>query len=190
MSRFWGGFAVASALWAGVGAYLVLGQGFGPPEPPPIESVAEVDEEPAEEAEPEPRRGSRRRWRRRGRRTPTGNATVGDDLREGEMRNVEMEGSGGEQQLRGAQIEAGFDAGMGQIRRCLVLIEGDDPVRGRITFGLRVAPTGRVSAVQLSGPRAATTGDAGTCLQAAARALRFDSFDGPEMVVRYPLTLE
>jgi hypothetical protein len=76
------------------------------------------------------------------------------------------------------------------VRRCLVLMAGDDPVRGRVTFGLRIAPTGQVRAVQLQGPAAATTGEAGDCLRAAARALRFPSFDGPEMVARYPLHLE
>ena len=103
---------------------------------------------------------------------------------------LDMGAAGGEQQLSGAQIEAAFDGGMGRIRRCLVLMAGEDAVTGRLTFGLRVAGDGQVRAVSLSGPRAATTGDAGECLRGAARALRFPTFDGPEMVVRYPLTLE
>jgi hypothetical protein len=103
---------------------------------------------------------------------------------------LDMGAAGGEQQLSGAQIEATFDGGVGRIRRCLVLMAGEDAVTGRLTFGLRVAGDGQVRAVSLSGPRAATTGDAGECLRGAARALRFPTFDGPEMVVRYPLTLE
>ncbi len=194
MSRFWAGFGLASVLWAGAAAYLVLGLGFGPPAPEleaPIEEAPALDAEP--EPEPEPARRRRRRRARRAsqdeERTPTGNATTGDDLREDEMRTVDMEG-GGEAQLTSAQIEAGFDSGMGRIRRCLVLMAGSDPVTGRLTFGLRVGSDGRVRAVQLSGPAAATTGEAGDCLRNAARAIHFDSFDGPEMVVRYPLTLE
>ena len=195
MSKFWAGFVLATVLWAGVTAYLAFGLGYGPPD----EEVVAIAEEPVvDEAPPEEEAAPRRR--RRGRRarsganprteTPTGEATTGDDLRENEMRTLDMGGSGGEQQLRSAQIEAGFDGAMGRIRRCLVLIEGDGEVRGRLVFGLRIGPDGRVHGVQLSGPRAATTGEAGSCLSAAARNLQFDTFDGPEMVVRYPITLE
>lgn len=195
MSRFWGGFFAASVLWGAVGAYLFVVVGFAPPAPVAIETAdAGVQDAGPEEEEPPARR--RRRRRRRPRRarqaaeTPTGTATVGDDLREDEMRTLDMNGSGGEAQLSNAQVEAGFDSVMGRIRRCLVLIEGNDPVRGRLTFGMRIASTGRVEAVRLSGPRAATTGEAGSCLQSTARGIRFDAFDGPTMVVRYPLTLE
>lgn len=195
VSRFWAGFGVASVLWAGAAAYAVVGLGYAPPVEPadPVAAAPEPVEAPAAEEE-EPTR--RRRRVRRGPRaqqqqaTPTGEATTGDDLGENEVRMLDMAGSGGEQQLSAAQIEAGFDAGMGRIRRCLVLMAGDDPVRGRLTFGLRVASSGEVRAVQLSGPAAATTGEAGDCLRSAARGIRFASFDGPEMVVRYPLTLE
>lgn len=195
MSRFWAGFAVATVLFGAVAAYLFFGLGFGPP----TEIRVAVSQSPAdagapppqEEARPRRRRG-RRRGRARSRRgsTPSGNATSGDDLGEDDMRTIDMAGSGGEQQLRPAQIEAGFDGAMGGIRRCLVLIPGDAEVRGRLTFGLRISGSGQVRAVNLSGPRAATTGDAGACLRRAARQIRFDPFDGPEMIVRYPLTLE
>jgi hypothetical protein len=195
VSKFWAGFALSTVLWAGVTAYLAFGLGYGPP----ADEVVRVAEAPVvEETPPEEEAAPRRR--RRGRRaranaapraeTPTGEATTGDDLGEGEMRTLDMGGTGGEQQLRPAQIEAGIDGAMGRIRRCLVLVEGDGEVRGRLVLGLRVGPDGRVRAVQLSGPRAVTTGEAGSCLSAAARNLQFDSFDGPEMVVRYPITLE
>lgn len=197
VSRFWAGFGVASLLWAAFAAYLVLVEGFARPEPELAEPAAAAEPEVAPEAPGEdeaPRR--RRRGSRRGtaaqagEATPTGLATTGDDLHEDEARTIDMGGTGGEQQLSAAQIEAGFDAGMGRIRRCLVLMAGSDPVTGTLTFGLRVAPSGDVRAVQLSGPAAATTGEAGDCLRTAARALHFASFDGPEMVVRYPLHLE
>ena len=44
------------------------------------------------------------------------------------MRTLDMGGSGGEQQLSGAQIDRGFDSVMGGIRRCLVLIPGDEAI--------------------------------------------------------------
>ena len=106
------------------------------------------------------------------------------------MRTVDGEGSGGEAQLSGAQIDAAFDAAMPRIRRCFVLAAGNDPVVGRLTFGMRIAGSGHVSAVNLSGPAAATTGECGDCLRTAARSISFPSFDGPEMVARYPITLE
>lgn len=194
VSRFWAGFAVASVLWVAATGYLYYVLGYGPPEEIPVatrEEPVELEAPAAVEDAP-----ARRRRRRRGAgradrgTTPTGNATTGDDLGEGEMRTIDMGGSGGEQQLTGAQIEAGFDTAMGGIRRCLVLMAGESDVRGLVTFGLRVAGSGRVSRVSLSGPRAATTGEAGECLQRTARQIRFDPFDGPEMVIRYPLTLE
>ena len=196
MSRFWAGFALSSVLWiAAAGAAYSLGflqlEQASLPEAavaPPVEpEVAEVETAPSGRRG-RPRRGTSSTAPRR--TTPEGEATTGDDLGELGMRTIEGDGAGGEQQLGAAQIDQAFDGAMGRIRRCLVLIEGDDPVRGRVTFGMRIGPDGSVRAVQLSGPAAATTGEAGSCLQAAARAIRFPSFDGPEMLVRYPLTLE
>lgn len=192
MARFALGFLVATLLWAGAAAALHLGLGWGPPAPPeaPVE-VAAVDEPVPEEPA-----GTTRRRRRPGGRTdrsaavPTGEATTGDDLREGEMRTIDGEGTGGEEQLSGAQVEGAFDGAMGRIRRCFILAPGDEPITGTLTFGLRIAGTGRVSAVNLTGPRALTTGEPGDCLRDAARGISFPTFDGPEMVVRYPITLE
>lgn len=197
MEKFFLGFGAATVLWLVGGAVLVLGLGWGPPapEPPPEpdEVVVAVTEDPAE-----PPTKRRRRRRTAGstasddgsREAPTGSATTGDDLREGEMRTIDGEGTGGEAQLTGAQIDAGFDSAMPRIRRCFVLAAGDEPVTGRLTFGLRIRGSGEVTAVNLSGPAAATTGECGDCLRAAARGIRFASFDGPEMVARYPITLE
>ena len=106
------------------------------------------------------------------------------------MRTIDGEGTGGEAQLSGSQIEGAFDGAMGRIRRCFILAPGDEPVTGTLTFGLRIAGSGRVSAVNLSGPRALTAGEPGDCLRDAARGISFPSFDGPEMLVRYPITLE
>jgi len=195
VGRFVAGFLTASVLWGGAGAYAYYAGLLEPEAPLAVASVSKdlVDDG---EAEADDAPSSMRRRRRRGRRaasssrTPTGNATSGDDLGENDPREIAAGESGGEQQLSGAQVEAGFDQQFGRIRRCLVLIPGDAEVSGRVTFGLRIAGSGRVERVNLSGPRAVTTGEAGSCLRGAARAIRFDSFDGPDMVVRYPITLE
>jgi hypothetical protein len=195
VSKFWSGFALASLLWAGACAVLYFVVGVRAPEDETVVATAPEPEVAPLVVEEEPSPRARRRRRAAGaagsgeQATPTGDATSGDDLGEGEMRTVDMEG-GGEQQLSSAQIEAAFDGGMGRIRRCLVLMAGSDDVTGRVTFGMRIASSGEVRAVNLSGPAAATTGDAGDCLRTAARSIRFPSFDGPEMIVRYPLTLE
>lgn len=177
-------------------AVLHLQFGWGPPEA--VESRvsdASLDEASVELEAPTSRRAKRRSRRRSAERertspAPTGSATTGDDLGENELRVIDGEGQGGEQQLSGAQIDAGFDSAMGRIRRCFMLAAGDDPVRGRLVFGLRIAGSGRATAVNLSGPAALTTGECGECLRTAARGIEFARFDGPEMVVRYPITLE
>lgn len=195
MAKFFSGFGAATLIWLLVGAGLVLGLGWGPPveAPPPEEDEVVV----AETEEPATRR--RRRPRRSGAgggestgsgAAPTGEATTGDDLREGEMRTIDGEGTGGEAQLTNGQIETAFDGAMPRIRRCFLLAAGDEPVHGRLTFGMRIRGSGEVSAVNLSGPAAVTTGECGDCLRTAARGIRFPSFDGPEMVARFPITLE
>lgn len=199
MVRFLAGFAAASVLWVGAGAYAVVGLGWAAPEPEAEpEAVAVATDPVAEEDEPSPTR----RRRVRSRTTGTGatergasgdleaEATTGDDLGEDEMRTIDGEGTGGEAQLTGDQIESAFDGAMGRIRRCFLLAPEDSTVTGRLTFGLRIAGTGRVSAVNLTGPSGITAGECGECLRDAARGMSFPSFDGPEMVVRYPITLE
>lgn len=206
--RFLAGFALASAICVAGVSYAVFELGWGPPEvEEPIE-VAAVDEAPVAD-EPSPTRRSRRGRVRRGasggssggtregagvasgsRADLEAEATTGDDLGEGGIRMIDGAGTGGEEQLTGAEIESAFDGVMGRVRRCFLLAPDDAPVSGRLTFGLRVAGTGRVSAVNLTGPSGLTAGECGQCLRDAARGMSFPSFDGPEMVVRYPITLE
>jgi hypothetical protein len=121
---------------------------------------------------------------------PAGDTLVGDDLRENEARNVNVGTSGGEEQLRGTEIEQGFDSVFPQVRRCLMLAAGDDPARGKLVFGLRISSEGKVSAVNLSGPSSVAQGEAGACLRKAASGMHFRTFHGPDMVVHYPLNLE
>ncbi len=204
MAKFLSGFGVASALFVLVGAFLHLGLGWGPPAPTPSVDPLEGSQaalEPAEEEAPsEPRRRRRRAARPEervasGPSGPSGEAltrvtTTGDDLREGDPRVIDGAAQGGEAQLSPRQIESVFDGAMPRIRRCLVLAAGDELVRGRLVFGLRIRGTGEVSAVSLTGPAAVTTGEAGECLRGLVRATRFPSFDGPEMLARYPIVLE
>jgi len=199
VTKFLSGFACATVLWAGVAAYAHVRLRWGPPaEPEAVDTTeAAVADAPPLEETPVRRRSSRSGRRRSEPDAESaavgaagGDVVTGDDLREDEPRMIDGDGTGGEQQLSGGQVEAAFDGAMGRVRRCFLLVEGDAPLRGRLTFGLRIAPSGRVGAVQLSGPTSLTSGDAGQCLRDAARTMAFPSFDGPEMVVRYPIVLE
>ncbi len=199
MVRFLAGFATATLLFGSALGVLHVEYGWGPPEVAQSSASDDVPLDPGGavlEEGSSPRRSKRRTSRRAEREgrpsaaAPQGAATTGDDLREHEMRVIDGEGHGGEQQLSGAQVDAGFDSVMGRIRRCFVLAAGDDLVQGRLVFGLRIAGSGRATAVNLSGPAALTTGECGECLRATARSIEFARFDGPEMVVRYPITLE
>lgn len=210
MRRFWVGFGAGAIVVAGVAA---VGWATGvvaitwPTSGDEAVAVDDADEDVVEgDGGIEPSsRGRRRRGRRGGGaqprdeiasrderpvRSPRGEATTGDDLAEPAARTIDMEGSGGERQLSDAQIDAAFDRAFPRMRRCLTLAAGDDPVHGRVAFTVRIAPSGRVSGVRLSGPAAVTTGEAGDCLRGAARGISFPSFDGPEMTVRWHLTLD
>jgi hypothetical protein len=121
---------------------------------------------------------------------PAGDTLVGDDLRENEARTVNVGANGGEEQLRGTEIEQGFDGVFPQVRRCLMLAAGEEPAHGKLVFGLRISSEGKVTAVNLSGPSSVAQGDAGACLRKAALGMHLRAFHGPDMVVHYPLNLE
>ena len=195
MWKFVAGFAVASVMW---GALLFsYKQGWIDIS---LEPETPQDDAP-EVAASEERDESSKTGRARRKRTPTakrsnrvgspgGESTVGDDLRENEARNLNVGTGGGEEQLRGTEIEQGFDGVFPQVRRCLILAAGDEPARGKLVFGLRITGEGKVSAVNLSGPSSVAQGEAGACLRKAASGMKFRSFNGPDMVVHYPLNLE
>lgn len=196
MGRFFAGFVLASLLWGGV--VLALFQGWiALPEEEPIAELDAPPEEIVEEAD-EPTSMRRRRPRRGARRasatsstarTPTGEATTGDDLGENDPRGLDVEGSGGEEQLRSSEIEEGIDRIFPRIRRCLVLVPGDGDASGRLLLKLRIAGSGRVTRAQLRGPAAVTTGEPGDCIREALRTMQLRSFDGPDMFVDYPIDL-
>lgn len=191
MPRFLAGFVAASALW-GVLALLYVNHMLGPlspaaPECPELApEVAQADTAAKDAA----KRGKKRRPRpgdARGSKL-SGEATTGEDIGWDEDRQVDF--AGGEQQLSGAQIEAGFDGAMAKIRRCLILVEGDGEISGKLIFGMRVGSDGAAKAVNLTGPAVVTAGESGSCLRSAAQSIRFAPFQGPDMVFKYPITLQ
>jgi hypothetical protein len=157
------------------------------------------DDEPGA---PEPPNGAHKKRGQRAKRSASNNAprkdtrryvgeaTTGDDLGGPETRNLEAAQAGGEEQLTGREIEQGFDSVFPQVKRCLILAAGDEPVSGKIVFGLRISGHGGVTKVNLQGPSAITQSEAGGCLRKAAQGIRFRSFNGPDMLVHYPVTLQ
>lgn len=197
MLRFVAGFVAASLLW--IGLLVAVKQGFvnldlSPPEEdvePELVAAADAPEDGAQDAKKKRRvkrragtgdRGDSRRYE--------GESSVGDDLGGPDARNLDVANAGGEEQLLGSEIERGFDGAMPSIRRCLILAASDEPVTGKLVFGVRIAGSGRVEKVNLKGPSAITQSEAGSCLTQAARGIQFRSFNGPAMLVNYPLTLQ
>jgi hypothetical protein len=192
--KFVAGFALASVLW---GAFVLsVKQGWidislepeAPPEDANKTAVNSDGDEPDKPGRVRHKRASAAVKRRVA--APSGDSLSGDDLRENEARNVNMGANGGEEQLRGTEIEQGFDGVFPQVRRCLMLAAGDEPAQGKLVFGLRISAEGKVTAVNLSGPSTVTQGEAGACLRKAAQAMHLRSFHGPDMVVHYPLNLQ
>jgi len=190
VARFLAGFLSASLLWGGfLYAYTegLLNIDLEPERP---EEAEVADQEPEEDAAQGQK--SKRKKRRKGAKGKrySGESLVGDDLGGPDTRDLDMEGGGGEAQLLGHEIEQGFDEAFPKLRRCLILAADDEPVTGKLVFGLRISGDGRVSRVNLKGPSAVTKTEAGACMRQAAKGIRFRSFDGPDMLVNYPLTLE
>lgn len=192
MPRFLTGFFSATLLWAVVAfAYL---QGY-------IDvdlSMLEVeDDQEAAEATPDAKGKRRRRPRaRRGRRSRPGargsrvrEMVTGDDLGGPELRTIEMDSAGGEGQLTSHEVEVGIDNVMPKLRRCLILVDDQDPIRGKMIFGMRISGSGRVTKVNLKGPSPLVSGEAGGCLRRALGSITYRTFDGPDMVIHYPFTI-
>lgn len=189
MARFLAGFCFASLLWGGL-LYahtegMITISALSPSEP----EVLAATEEQAAEA-PAKGKQRKRKWRKKRRRDLTGTATSGDRLGGPGVRDLNAAESGGEEQLRGGEVEAGFDSVFPQVRRCLMLVDSDSPVRGKLVFGMRINGTGGVTKVNLKGPAAVTRTEAGACMRKAVKGIQFRSFDGPDMLVHYPLTLD
>ena len=208
MSRFWAGFLAASVVWGAGAAIYALGYLDALLGPSP-RSTAGAREDAPRRASKQRRRGRRNSRRPKSKysrprsgssgrrparaldaRPQPADVLSGDALGEPGTRELDVSTSGGEEQLTGYDIERGFDSVLPAIRRCLVLVDGDRFLSGRIIFGLRIHGASGVSKVNLRGPAAVTRGEAGSCLRAAARGIAFRRFDGPDMIVHFPLTLE
>jgi len=192
--KFVAGFIVASLLWGGL--LVAVKEGYVELDLAPPEEVIEP-EALAESAEPDDsardtkrKRRGKRKARRGGSQRYEGESSVGDDLGGPEARNLDVGAAGGEEQLLGSEVERGFDEAMPSIRRCLILVASDEPVTGKLIFGVRISGSGRIERVNLKGPSAITRSEAGSCLTSAARAIKFRTFNGPDMLVNFPLTLQ
>jgi len=160
---------------------------------PPEESASEDTPVAAQiDNEPEAAGRKKRRGKSGARKGPrySGNSTTGDDLGGPEMRDLQAANAGGEEQLLGTEIERGFDGAFPQIRRCFMLAMTDEPITGKLVFGLRISGASGVTKVNLAGPSMMTQGEAGDCLRKAARGISFRRFNGPDMLVHYPVTLQ
>ncbi len=191
MQRFLAGFLAASVVWGGL-LYAhsrgLVDLGISPPEE---EEVVAAQVAPEDPAEPNARkRGKRGARAAKDKKRYSGDSTTGDDLGGPEARNLEAANAGGEEQLLGTEIERGFDGVFPQIRRCLMLAAGEDEISGKLVFGLRIEGAAGVTRVNLAGPSAITQGEAGDCLRKAARSIAFRRFNGPDMLVHYPVTLQ
>lgn len=187
MGRFLAGFGLATLIWGGLFygyATGVIELNLGDGEEPEV--AAEAEAEPEEGTKKKKRK---RKWRKKKKRY-SGESLTGDDLGGPGARNLDVANAGGEEQLRGSEIEAGVDAIFPKIRRCLILAADDAPVTGKLTFGMRISGSGRVTKVNLRGPSGITKTEAGSCLRKAAKGMSFRSFDGPDMLVQYPITLD
>lgn len=198
MLRFLAGFAVASLLWGGfVFAYSrgLLNISLEPDAKAEVRDAEAGDESASDGSGPgRKKRGNRARRSSADGHKPSsrqyhGDSTSGDDLGGPDQRNLDVTHAGGEEQLQGHEIEQGFDSVFPQVKRCLMLAAGDEPVSGKIVFGLRISGHGGVTRVNLQGPSGITQSEAGDCLRKAALGIHFRSFNGPDMLVHFPLTL-
>jgi hypothetical protein len=195
VQRFLAGFVTASVVWGGLlfahrAGWVDLG--ITPKQEEAVASAApsEADDDPAQ-PNARKRKGKGKGSGGQSKRPHLiGDSTTGDDLGGPEQRELNAANQGGEEQLLGTEIERGFDGVFPQIRRCLMLAAGEDEVSGKLVFGLRIEGSGGVTRVNLAGPSAITQGEAGDCLRKAARSIAFRRFNGPDMLVHYPVTLQ
>lgn len=166
-----------------------------PPEEPVTLAEADVDTETA--APEKKKRIKKRRRPRRSAQTPVqpdlgyeqGDGQAGDDLTAG-TRSVSASAGGDEGQLSNAEIESAIDQRFNGIQRCLTLMPPDAPTAGRLVIGMNISGAGRVVAVNLKGPNAMIKGEPGACFRRIVSAMRFRQFNGPDMIVHYPIIFE
>jgi hypothetical protein len=195
------GFLVASVLWLG----LLYAQSAGMLEifgaDDEEEVVARADAGDAgvgavEEPEKKKRRHKRRGKRGKGKAWPaspsyeTGEGISGDDLGGPGSQELAMGEAGGQEQLSAAEIDRGIDTVFNGIERCLVLVPSGAPATGKVVLGMHIAASGRVTKVNLKGPKPIVQGESGGCIRRAVKSIRYPAFDGPDMVAHYPIVFE
>jgi hypothetical protein len=194
VSKFFLGFVSASVLWA-IAAYAVI-EGYVDFNLNPTKILS--GNEPVPSASNEKQQVEKRSRRKNGssrpalqaNKRPSRSVLAGDSLGEDEVKNVDMVGNSGQQQLTDYEVEQGINGVFNKIRRCLFLAANEDPVRGRVVLGMRIEGTGRVTKLNLRGPSPVVQGEAGSCLRSTITSIQYRSFNGPAMVVHYPITLE
>jgi hypothetical protein len=187
------GFISASVLWA-IAAYAVV-EGYIDIDLKPAKTASDEEVAPiADEKTKITKRSRRSKGPRRSdgqtSQQPYRSAVTGDSLGEDEVRNIDVVGNSGEQQLTDFEIEQKIDGVFSRIKHCLFLAANEEPVKGRLVLGMRIEGSGRVTKLNLRGPTAVVQGEAGSCLRSTVTAIQFRTFNGPAMVVHYPITLE
>jgi hypothetical protein len=203
MKQFFGGVLSASIFWAGLmfvqsrGAFDLFGS--GDEDDAVVDMVARDTDTALSGQEVSVRKGKKRPHgkRRRGSRGApmqagrydTADGVAGDDLGTPEAREVSM-GAGAEDQLSNEEIDRGIDRVFNGIQRCLLLLPPDAPAKGKVVFGMHIASSGQVTKVSLKGPNVMIQGECGACFRRTVKSIRFRSFDGPDMIVHYPVAFD
>jgi hypothetical protein len=204
MKQFLGGMAAATLIWGAI----LFAQVTGAIDLRDMLGLAEDEEIPAETGtvvgtatdEPDKKTRKRRRGKRRGRRrggSPMPEETYdlsegvsGDALGAPGAKELAMGAAGGEDQLSSREIDQGIDRVFRGIERCLVLAPPGAPTTGKLTVGMHIASSGAVTKVNLRGPNVMIKGEVGACFRRIVKTIRFRSFDGPSMVVHYPIVFD
>lgn len=204
MKQFLGGMAAASVLWVSIliaqatGKIDLLGWvGLEEDEEVPVEDATAVEAAPDESDRKTPRRrkGKRRIRRKPGSPMPEetydlSEGVAGDALGTPGAKELTMGSAGGEDQLSAKEIDQGIDRVFRGIERCLVLAPPGAPTTGKLTVGMSIASNGAVTKVNLKGPGVMITGEVGACFRRIVKTIRYRSFDGPSMVVHYPIVFD
>jgi hypothetical protein len=119
-----------------------------------------------------------------------GEGQTGDDLTAGPRSISPGDAGGDEGQLSNAEIESAIDQRFNGIQRCLTLMPPDAPGIGRLVIGMNISGAGTVTRVNLRGPNAMIKGEPGACFRRIVSAMRFRRFNGPDMIVHYPIIFE
>jgi hypothetical protein len=204
MKQFIVGFVTACLLWVA----LLVAESAGvvdildPRLEEPDAGVAPVSAAVDEDDSGDDKKKRRKRGRRIGRRDAPrrgepqapeydmSEGVAGDDLGSPGAREIGMGSGGVVDQLSPAEIDRGIDRVWSGLQRCLLALPPGVPNTGKIVLGMHIASSGRVTKVNLTGPNAMISGEAGACFRRTTKSVQYRSFDGPDMIARYPITFD